>query len=611
MSEPAERPGPRSSAPACSAPRSALALRRRRASRCCCSDVNPENVRTASGLGAGDRRRRRRRRRSWSWSPCRPTTSAEEVAAALRGAGAVVTDVGSVKSAAARRSRATWRRSDLLARYVGSHPMAGSERSGPLAASAALFDGRPWAVTPHDARPTRRRSTLVEALARLCGADAGAAHARTSTTGRWPAPRTCRTCSPCWSPAGSPTRRREHLALSGQGVRDVTRIAAGDPALWQQIVTAQRRRRVTRAAARGPRRRSTRCIAARRRAATGRRSAAILDRGVAGTAAIPGKHGGPAPADARRCSSRCPTTRASWPGCSPTPGRSASTSRTCASTTTRAARSAWSSCVAEDQRRAPAGVARGPGLDRPTGRLRRVAGGSNEQEQGSPAVGRGRRRDRRALGLGQVEHLARRRRPARPALPRHRRDVPRDDLVDAASTASTSHDAAAVAARADEPVIVSGTDPQRPDDHRRRRRRRRPDPRRRRSPPRSAPVSAVPEVRARLLELQRDDHRRRAASSSRAATSARWWPRTPPVKVYLTADPAARAARRTAEDGPAPTSPPPRPTCSAATGSTPAARPRRWRWPTAPSTSTPRRTPWTRSIDQVVALVRGRSEARA
>ena len=30
----------------------------------------------------------------------------------------------------------------------------------------------------------------------------------------------------------------EHLALSGQGVRDVTRVAAGDPALWRQIVRA-------------------------------------------------------------------------------------------------------------------------------------------------------------------------------------------------------------------------------------------------------------------------------------------------------------------------------------------------------------------------------------
>ena len=38
---------------------------------------------------------------------------------------------------------------EALTRYVGSHPMAGSERSGPLAASSVLFDGRPWAVAPH------------------------------------------------------------------------------------------------------------------------------------------------------------------------------------------------------------------------------------------------------------------------------------------------------------------------------------------------------------------------------------------------------------------------------------------------------------------------------
>ena len=54
-------------------------------------------------------------------------------------------------------------------RYVGGHPMAGSERSGPLAASAALFDGRPWAVTPHDGSDPGAVE-LVEALARLCGA---------------------------------------------------------------------------------------------------------------------------------------------------------------------------------------------------------------------------------------------------------------------------------------------------------------------------------------------------------------------------------------------------------------------------------------------------------
>jgi prephenate dehydrogenase len=82
----------------------------------------------------------------------------------------------------------------------------------------------------------------------------------------------------------------EHLALSGQGVRDVTRIAAGDPALWQQIVTGN-------AAAvlgllgevRGQLDLLISAVENGEREELG----ALLDRGVAGTRAIPGKHGGP------------------------------------------------------------------------------------------------------------------------------------------------------------------------------------------------------------------------------------------------------------------------------------------------------------------------------
>src|SRR6185295_4065118 len=144
-------------------------------------------------------------------------------------------DVGSIKGAPLIAARALVD-AKALSRYVGSHPMAGSERSGPFAASAALFDGRPWAVTPHDAASPEAVAQVTE-LARLCGAtpvtfspaEHDQAVARTSHL-----PHLLAVVA-----AGRLTDApREHLALSGQGVRDVTRVAAGDPELWQQIVTA-------------------------------------------------------------------------------------------------------------------------------------------------------------------------------------------------------------------------------------------------------------------------------------------------------------------------------------------------------------------------------------
>ena len=111
-----------------------------------------------------------------------------------RASDAVVTDVGSVKSArAAAVAEAT--SPEALTRYVGGHPMAGSERSGPLAASDALFDGRPWAVTPH-ATSDPDAVALVEELVGVCGAVPVRLSPR-STTGPSPGSPTCRTCSPC------------------------------------------------------------------------------------------------------------------------------------------------------------------------------------------------------------------------------------------------------------------------------------------------------------------------------------------------------------------------------------------------------------------------------
>jgi prephenate dehydrogenase len=252
------------------------------------SDASADNLRTASGLGAG-RRLGEGDRPALVVVAVPPQHLATVVAEALRQhPDAVVTDVGSVKSAPLAGLQTTLAPEEL-ARYVGSHPMAGSERSGPLASSAMLFDGRPWAVTPHaTSRPDAVE--VVTSLARLCGAvvvemspeEHDQAVARTSHLPHLAAVLV----------AGALTRAPAgQLELSGQGVRDVTRVAASDPALWQQILRANSEAVVG-------------LLAEVRDALddlmdavaepASPRLGEILALGNAGTAAIPGKHGGPA-----------------------------------------------------------------------------------------------------------------------------------------------------------------------------------------------------------------------------------------------------------------------------------------------------------------------------
>lgn len=217
-----------------------------------------------------------------------PDHLAEEIIAALRRTDAVVTDVGSVKDAPLRAVRSAVEPAQL-ARYVGSHPMAGSERSGPFAATDALFDGRPWAVTPHE-HAVADAVALVTELASLCGAtpvqltptEHDQAVARTSHLPHVLASLVAGQLE------GAP---ESHLALSGQGVRDVTRIAGGDPGLWQQIIGGNAEALgVLLDAVRADLDKLAAAVAAGDRAAVEQ----VLARGVSGTRAIPGKHGGPA-----------------------------------------------------------------------------------------------------------------------------------------------------------------------------------------------------------------------------------------------------------------------------------------------------------------------------
>ena len=145
--------------------------------------------------------------------------------------GAVVTDVASVKDSVAAEVRAHG--GDSARRYVGSHPMAGRERSGAVAADSDLFVGRPWVIVGEWADPDsvlRIRNLAVDVGATpvlMTAAEHDAAVAAVSHV-------------PQLLSSLLAARLEElpesALALAGQGLRDTTRIAASDPRLWSAII---------------------------------------------------------------------------------------------------------------------------------------------------------------------------------------------------------------------------------------------------------------------------------------------------------------------------------------------------------------------------------------
>jgi len=168
---------------------------------------------------------------------------ARSVAAALRAApDPVVADAASIKEHVVAEVRATADPQDLP-RYVPSHPLGGSERSGPEHASASVVDGIVWAVTPTEEVAPESVERLERWIGRI-GAQpvrlsperhdrlvAFASHlpqvASTSLMGLAAA-----------EEAGEP----EILLLAAGGFRDLTRLAASNPSLWSEILVANRHR---------------------------------------------------------------------------------------------------------------------------------------------------------------------------------------------------------------------------------------------------------------------------------------------------------------------------------------------------------------------------------
>lgn len=197
-------------------------------------DISPTALALARDLGAGHVSTTDDDSPSVVVVAAPPDVAASVIAAELRAwPDAVVTDVASVKASILSQLRTLVSAEDLT-RYVGSHPMAGRERSGAVAAQADLFEGRTWVVCPSEVS-SPEAVDVVRRLAASTGAavvimdpvEHDAAVAAVSHV-------------PQIAASLVAARLRETpeaaVALAGQGIRDVTRIAASDPMLWTQIL---------------------------------------------------------------------------------------------------------------------------------------------------------------------------------------------------------------------------------------------------------------------------------------------------------------------------------------------------------------------------------------
>ena len=161
-----------------------------------------------------------------------PDVAADQVIAALKEfPTALVTDVASVKSVILEEVAQAG--ADPT-RYVGSHPMAGRERSGTAFAREDLFESRPWVIVPNqetDPGAVLAMRTLALDVGSLpLQLDAETHDQSVALVSH--VPQLVSSLLAAQLAKALP----ESLGLSGQGLRDTTRIASSDPALWAAII---------------------------------------------------------------------------------------------------------------------------------------------------------------------------------------------------------------------------------------------------------------------------------------------------------------------------------------------------------------------------------------
>ena len=212
-------------------------------------------------------------------------TTVPEVANVVLGAlnkyqKAIVIDIGSIKTKVLLEVSSKVP-SNVLSRYLGTHPMAGREITGPEGARSDLFAGRAWAICPHE-HSNQADVEIIEELIRSFGATAYQMKSETHDEQVALVSHLPQLLASLL--AGS---LHGELSLAGQGLRDMVRIADSDPVLWSGILSGNQQ------AIKPLLRQISKQIDQLIDLNLSRESVErVIAAGVVGKSTIPGKHGG-------------------------------------------------------------------------------------------------------------------------------------------------------------------------------------------------------------------------------------------------------------------------------------------------------------------------------
>lgn len=162
----------------------------------------------------------------------------EEMLPALK-SGAIVTDVGSVKTSVVQQLEPLFAGAKI--HFIGSHPMAGGEKMGVSASKADLFENAACVITP-TARSNAQALSAVENFWKAIGSRIVKLSPEThdelvSRSSHLPHV----VAAELANYVLSPTHAKEQALLCANGFRDTTRVASGSPEMWRDIAAANQK----------------------------------------------------------------------------------------------------------------------------------------------------------------------------------------------------------------------------------------------------------------------------------------------------------------------------------------------------------------------------------